>query len=383
MTLTPAFSRRRFLGGVTATLGAVTLRPSLDLWPQTPGATRQDRTADEYDALAKLANNENPYGPSEAVLEAMTRAFKYANRYGYPDGGIVQAIAQHHGVERENVMLGAGSGEILEVCCSALLQSGRKVVGAEPSYNILYQNAASLKADQIKLPLLPDHRQDIPALIRATHRNRRDVGFVYLCNPNNPTGTMRPADAVEEFLGSVPESVLVVVDEAYHEFVGDPTYQTVSGYAVERPNVVALRTFSKIYSLAGLRIGYAIGHPETLSGLRKAQQPLTVNRIAQTAALASLGQPEELSRRAADNVSARHYLAGAIEERGLEQVESHTNFVYFRTPSGDSKSLAGELTIRGVLVRPMSAEWLRVTVGSPEENRRFVEVLDQVLAVNR
>lgn len=331
--------------------------------------------------VVKLTANESPEGPFPGVAEAVAAAVSSSNRY--PDNQaweLTGTLASELGVDRSNLLFGNGSTALITDFASAVGGPGTTIVYAWPSF-IMYRFAAVWAGSTAKeVPLDAGFALDLDALRSSIDDSTR---LVYLCNPNNPTGTLKPAGVVEEFLGSVPESVLVVVDEAYHEFVGDPAYQTVSRYAVERPNVVALRTFSKIYSLAGLRIGYAIGHPETLSGLRKAQQPLTVNRIAQTAALASLGQPEELARRAADNVSAQHYLVGAIEERGLEQVESHTNFVYFRSPSGDSKSFAGELTIRGVLVRPMSAEWLRVTVGSPEENRRFVEVLDQVLAVAR
>ena len=183
-------SRRTFMGGVATALGTIGVGSPLDLFAQgTPApAPRQQRTADEYDNLAKLANNENPYGPSEAVIQAMTKAFKYANRYGYPDGDIVNAIAKHHDVPTNQVMIAAGSGEILDVCCTALLQDGRKIVGSDPSYEILYSNANNLKAETIRIPLLADYRQDIPAMIRATRKNHRDVGFVYLCNPNNPTG---------------------------------------------------------------------------------------------------------------------------------------------------------------------------------------------------
>jgi histidinol-phosphate/aromatic aminotransferase/cobyric acid decarboxylase-like protein len=210
MELTYGVSRRRFFGGVATALGYLTLKPNGRLWPQQ-GAPRRQATAEEYDALAKLANNENPYGPPESVIKAMTQAFKYANRYGYPDGGITEAIAKHHGVERENVLLGAGSGEILDVTCTALLLGDKKVVGVEPSYNILYSTASALKADQIKLPLLKDYRQDIPAMIRAVKLNYRDVGFVYLCNPNNPTGRVVSKQEVAQLLDGIPQDVPVLI----------------------------------------------------------------------------------------------------------------------------------------------------------------------------
>ena len=187
----PAVSRRTFVGGVATAIGAMGVGSPLELLAQgtPPVRPRDQRASDDYDALVKIGNNENPYGPSEPVIEAMTKAFKYANRYGYPDGGSAAAIAKHHDVTTQQVMIAAGSGEILDVCCTALLQDpDKKIVGSDPSYEILYQNARNLKADTIRIPLLADFRQDIPAMIRATKKHHRQVGFVYLCNPNNPTG---------------------------------------------------------------------------------------------------------------------------------------------------------------------------------------------------
>ena len=331
--------------------------------------------------VVKLTANESPQGPFPGVAEAVVAAVSSFNRY--PDNQaweLAGALAAELGVGRSNLLLGNGSTSLIADFASAVGGPGTTIVYAWPSF-IMYRFAAAWAGSTAKeVPLDSSFSLDLDA-IRSVLDD--DTRLAYLCNPNNPTGTIKPAGEIEEFLGSVPESVLVVVDEAYHDFVEDPRYRSTAGIAIDRPNVVALRTFSKIYSLAGQRIGYAIGHPETLTGLRKAQQPLAVNRIAQAAALASLGQPGELSRRVADNASSRHHLVGAIEERDLEQVESHTNFVFFKMPHDDSKAVAEEFTIRGVLIRPMSGGWMRVTVGSPAENRRFVDALDQVLVLFR
>src|SRR4029079_14235259 len=214
-------SRRGFVGGVATALGAMGIAPrpellarGLRLVPETPLTGPEE----EYDAFAKLANNENPYGPPDSVMKAMTHAMKYANRYGYPDGGIVEEIAQHHGVKTENVLLAAGSGEILDVCGTAFLQNDRVLLGADPSYNIFYAHATALKADIIKVPLLPDFRQDIPGMMHATRTNARDVGLVYLCNPNNPPGRLVAKDEVRQLLDGIPEDIPVLIDEAYHHF---------------------------------------------------------------------------------------------------------------------------------------------------------------------
>jgi histidinol-phosphate aminotransferase len=328
--------------------------------------------------LVKLTANESPDGPFPGVTEAVAEAVARSNRY--PDNqawDLTGDLASELGVDRSNLLFGNGSTAHIADFASAVGGPGTNIVYAWPSF-IMYRFAAAWAGSTAQeVPLDDEFALDLEAIRSAVDEQTR---LVFLCNPNNPTGTIKPAGEIEEFLGSVPESVLVVVDEAYHEFVEDQAYRTVADIAVTRPNVVVLRTFSKIYSLAGLRIGYAIGQPETLTELRKAQQPLTVNRIAQAAALASLGQPEELARRVADNAAGRHHLVGALGERDLQQAESHTNFVFFRMPHQDSKAVAEEFTIRGVLVRPMSRGWMRVTVGSPVENRRFVEALDRVLA---
>jgi histidinol-phosphate aminotransferase len=203
---------------------------------------------------------------------------------------------------------------------------------------------------------------------------------VYLCNPNNPTGTIVSSAAMGHFIGSVPDSVLVVIDEAYHDYVTDPSYASSISHALERPNVVVLRTFSKVFALAGHRIGYAVAHPRTIEELRKAQPPFTVSDVAQVAAVASLGNPEELRRRVDANAAGRHHLQGALSERSLPHTESQANFVFLEleVPADDAANL---FTSMGVIVRPMSGGWLRVTVGSPSDNRRFIEALDEVLAM--
>jgi histidinol-phosphate aminotransferase len=216
---------------------------------------------------------------------------------------------------------------------------------------------------------------DLDAMLGAI---REDTSVVYVCNPNNPTGTVVSGDLIEGFVEAVPDSVLVVIDEAYHDFVTDPTYRSAVPLAVGRPNVVVLRTFSKIYGLAAHRIGYVLGQSPTLTNLQRTQAPFTVSTVAQAAAMASLGQPDELEKRRAANAASRHQMLGALAERGLLHTTSETNFVYFML-EGKGRSIGDEFLERGVIVRPMSRGWIRVTLGNPEENRRFVAVLDQIL----
>ncbi|HEU4320414.1 MAG TPA: histidinol-phosphate transaminase [Acidimicrobiia bacterium] len=326
--------------------------------------------------IVKLTANEGPEGPFPGVVEAVTREMAQSNRY--PDNDcwdLGHVLAEELGIGFENLLFGAGSVALISEVAMAAGGAGTNLVYGWPSF-IMYRFAAIWAgSDYREVPLSSDHGLDLDAMAAALDANTR---VVIVCNPNNPTGTIRPTPEIEEFIDSVPSDVLVIVDEAYHEFVTDPSYRTEIPLAVERDNVLVLRTFSKIYALAAHRIGYAVGKPKTLAEIRKAQAPLTVSRTAQAAALASLGQPEELERRRADNSARLHHLSGALAERSIEYVPSHTNFIYFHLGER-ADEVVEEMTTRGVLIRGMSPGWVRVTVGNDEENRRFLQALDSAL----
>ncbi|MFV1961535.1 MAG: histidinol-phosphate transaminase [Acidimicrobiia bacterium] len=330
----------------------------------------------DRDSIIKLAANESPEGPFPGVIEAAAEALTSANRY--PDNDLwdlSHAVADELSIEPRNLLFGNGSTALLADITNAVGGPGTNSVYGWPSF-IMYRFAAIWSGTgYVEVPLDDTFSLDLDAIAAAIDEDTR---VVIICNPNNPTGTITPSDDIEAFIDGVSESVLVVVDEAYHEFVDDDRHRTAIPAALARTNVLVLRTFSKIYSLAALRVGYAVGHPSTLVELRKAQQPLTVNQVGQVAAKASLGQPEEIRRRAEANSAARHHLMGVMAERGLPYAESHTNFIFFRL--GDqSRGATEEFTKRGVIIRPMSKGWARVTVGSPDENKIFVAVLDEVL----
>ena len=377
-TLYPV-SRRRFFGGVATAVGALTLRPDLRLLAQAGQQVRPRTTEAEYDAMAKLANNENPYGPPESVIKAMTNAMKYANRYAYPDGDIVEVIAKHHGVGTENVMLGAGSGEILDIACTALLQDGKKVVGVEPSYNILYQHATALKADQIKLPLRKDYSQDIPGMIRAVKQNYRDVGFVYLCNPNNPTGGIVPSKDVMLLLNSIPEDIPVLIDEAYHHFVEDPAYATSVPYVIEGRQVIIARTFSKISGLAGMRLGYALAPRAVLARMRPFATG-SVNAIVKWGGVAALQDTASQAWVKRVTLEERTKATRALNAMGYETIPSECNFfmVHVKRPV---QPVIEEFRKKGVLVGrpfPPMLEHLRVSIGTPNEMGRFMVAFREI-----
>jgi histidinol-phosphate aminotransferase len=378
----PAVSRRTFVGGVATAIGAIGVGSPLDLMAQgtPPVRPRDQRAPDDYDALAKLGNNENPYGPSEPVIQAMTRAFRYANRYGYPDGGIAAAIAKHHDVPAQQVMIAAGSGEILDVCCTALLREDKKIVGSDPSYEILYQNARNLKADTIRIPLLPDYRQDIPAMIRATRKNHRQVGFVYLCNPNNPTGRIVTRDEVRQLLDGIPEDVPVLIDEAYHHFVEDPAYETSMKYVKEGRAVIVARTFSKIAGLAGMRLGYAVAPREQLQVL----QPYatgSVNACVRWGAAAALADKANEDKVRRLTLALRKQTVADLKSLGWESIPSEANFfmVHLKRPV---VPVIEEFRKKGVVVgRPFPPlnESLRVSIGTAEEMSRFMVVFKEII----
>ena len=326
--------------------------------------------------IVKLTANEGPEGPFPGVVEAVTRVITRSNRY--PDNDcwdLGHDLADELGVDFSNLMFGAGSVALLDEIGTAMGGQGTNFVYGWPSF-IMYRFVALWAgAESREIPLEDDFSLDLKAMSAAIDEG---TTMVIVCNPNNPTGTIKPADEIEAFIESVPEDVLVVVDEAYHEFVTDPSYRTEIPFALERPNVVVLRTFSKIYALAAHRVGYAVARSDLLTELRKAQAPLTVNQVAQTAARATIGQPEELERRRSLNEARRHHLAGALDERGLRMAESHTNFIYFEL--GDrADAIIETMTTLGVLIRGMGGGWVRVTIGDEGENRRFLDALDHSL----
>ena len=380
--MTFAVSRRSFLGGLTAAVGSLTAEAPLIGQGASP-ATRQPRPRiglDEYDAAAKLAYNENPYGPSDAVMKAMNTAFKYDNRYGYPDGDLVQKLAEHHGVKPENLLLGAGSGEILQVADRALLGNGRRVLGVTPTFGEVYEYAAGIKSEAITLPLRDDGSQDIAALVKAAHVNHRDIGFVYLCSPNNPTGIVVTKQEVKQLLDGVPEDVPVLIDEAYHHYVDTPDYASSIPYALEGRPVIVTRTFSKIYGLAGMRLGYAIA-PKAFIDRMRPHCTGSINALVKWAGVTALADTAAAARVRSTTLQLRRSTTAEIEGMGFTVLPSQTNFfmVHLRRPV---PPVIDEFRARGVLVGrpfPPMLEYLRVSVGTADEMTRFLDGFKEIV----
>ena len=387
MELMNPVSRRTFMQGLAAALSYSKI-PASELLSYTqqqppqpqPAADDVEKTVEEeYDELAKLANNENPYGPSQAVLKAMEGAFKYANRYGYPDGGIVGEIADFHQVSTENILLGAGSGEILKVCDDAFLAQHRLIVGPDPTYESVYVYATNSKADAIKVPLTDDHRTDIPGMIRAVKNNYRDVGFVYVCNPNNPTGQIVPKQEIKQLLDSMPSDVPVLIDEAYHHYVDNPDYAESIPYVREGRNVIIARTFSKIAGLAGMRLGYAVAPKELIDKMRLVANG-SINVLVKYAGLAALKDQDHETLIRKRNAESRKKTMAELKAYGYEVIPSEANF--FMVDIGEDVDTAGFAFLdKGILVGrkfPSMDGWLRVSVGTEDEMSRFVTAFKEI-----
>ncbi|HVL66933.1 MAG TPA: aminotransferase class I/II-fold pyridoxal phosphate-dependent enzyme [Vicinamibacterales bacterium] len=379
------FSRRQFVGGLAAALGTAALPSTSSAGAQQGAPARQTQarprlTLEEYDRAAKLAYNENPYGASEPVVQAMASAARFGNRYNYPDGDILDAIASHHGVARENVLLGAGSSEILQVAGRTFIPGGRKVIGVEPTFTDVYSYASGVRAESIILPLRSDHTQDVAALARAARANHRDAAFVYLCSPNNPTGIVVTKQETNALIDGVPDDVPVLVDEAYHHYVEHPEYATAIPYVREGRNVIVTRTFSKIYGLAGMRLGYAVA-PKTLIDRMRPHCTGSINALVKWAGAAALKDVAGVARVRTETLRLRKQTTQALEAMGYAVLPSETNFfmVHLRREVGP---VIDAFRARGILVGrpfPPMTQHLRVSVGTAAEMGRFLSAFQEIV----
>ena len=324
--------------------------------------------------ICKLASNECPTEPFPEVVAAIAAAATDVNRYPEDSGFyLVNALAERHEVAPEQIWLGAGSTQLIGCVALATGGAGASAVYATPSFVMYPISTLVAGARPIEVSLDDEWRLDLDAMLAAIDD---DTTAVYVCNPNNPTGTYRSAEDIAGFIDAVPPDVLVVVDEAYHHYVTAPDYESAIPIASERGNVVVLRTFSKIYGLAGLRIGYGISTAETIAALRKTQPPFSANTIAQIAALESLGHDDRMAETAAANTAGRDQIEAGLAERGIDYAPSQANFIAIKVPDR-SKELSDQLLKEGVIVRPMGPI-IRVTVGTEDENQRFLKALDDV-----
>lgn len=329
-------------------------------------------------AIVKLASNENPLGPSPKAQEAMRAVV--AEAHIYPDGGgwkLRRAIADKFGLEMGNVILGSGSNEVIEFIGHAFLKPGDNIITAGYAFLVYKLMAKVFGADTIEVPD-PGFIHDLDAMAAAITPETKEI---FIANPNNPTGTLVGQEQIDRFMDKVPPHVIVVFDEAYYEFLDNPP-DTLK-YVREGRNVIVLRTFSKIQGLAGLRIGYGLGPPELIEILQRTRQPFNTNAMAQAAALAGLLDDEHQAKTKRITDEGRAYLQEQFAALGLEYVPGFANFVLVKV--GDGNAVFKAMMQQGVIIRAMAAyklpEWIRVSIGTPEQNRRCIEVLRQVLGL--
>jgi histidinol-phosphate aminotransferase len=329
-------------------------------------------------AVIKLASNENPLGPSPAAVAAMEKALQTLHLY--PDGNayyLKQTLARKLGVEPQHLIFGNGSNEIIEFVGHALMAPGTDVIVSQYCFAVYPIVARLFGANLISVPAV-NYGHDLQAMLGAITPQTR---VMFVANPNNPTGTLARREDIVTVLNELPQHVLLVMDEAYIEFLPDAVDLLPFVQRGIKPNLLLMRTFSKIYGLAGLRLGYGIGHPDLIAALEKVRQPFNINSLVQAGARAALDDHEHVIRTRANNLSGRHFLEQGLRQLGLTFVPSAANFILVKV--GNGGRIFEELQKQGVITRPMAGyqlpEFIRISVGTPQENERCLAALKKSL----
>jgi len=349
-----------------------------DLVPYVPGKPVEQLLREKGLAEAiKLASNENPYGPSPKAVVAVREAAALVHRY--PDGdstALKAALAAHHQVQPSQILLGNGSNEVLELIIRAFAGAGDEVVYSQRGFVVYHLAACAAGATGVAVPEADGLTHDLDAMAAAVTPRTK---VVCIANPNNPTGTLHGTDALQAFLDRLPRDVVVIIDEAYYEFVADTLGDTVK--RLKHPGLMVSRTFSKAYGLAGCRVGYAVADTAIVSLVNRFREPFNINLLAQAAAVAALGDGAWVTEKVVEVCREREALESALADMGLLACHGHGNFVLLR------HSAAGQILQRledqGIIPRPLGpygmADYLRITVGTPEENRRFLQALGDII----
>jgi len=369
----PATSRRAFIGRIGAGAAALAFPPVF-----TP--TRLFGKAPAPDGAVHINYNESPYGPSEKALKSIRDSV--ATTYGryYADDSyeeLSKVLAAHHHLKRENIQVSVGSTEILKICDDVFLHDKPRLVVAEPAYEAVIQYAVNSKATPVKTTLTGDFRHDLVKMADATDR---DTGLVYICNPNNPTGTIVRKDELQKFMDHIPDTVTVVVDEAYSHFVTDPAYESAVRYVSEGRNVIVARTFSKIYGMAGMRVGYAVARKDLIDRIRPFTVDYSITGVAADAAIAAIGDQPHVERVAKLNATQRQIFFDEMKKAKFDCTPSQANFVMvnIKTPVAP---VIQEFAKRKVLVGrefPAMGTFMRVTLGNEEEMKRLYTAFHEI-----
>jgi len=348
--------------------------------PYPPGKPIEEVELELGRTAIKLASNENPLGPSPRAVEAIRRALDTI--YLYPDGHgyyLRKKLAEIHGIEMDRIILGAGSTDLIELAAKTFLVPGDEGITSESAFYIYRLAIEEMGAGLVQVPMRA-MTFDLPALARAVTQRTK---VIYLGNPNNPTGTWFTAAELDRFLDTIPPRLLVVLDEAYYEYVQRPEYSHSLDYVREGRNVLVLRTFSKVYGLAGLRLGYGLAHPELIEALNRIRSPFNANSVAQAAGLAALDDREHVQRSVENNTREMKFVTEELTLLGVRYEPSLGNFLLVDT-GRDCEEDFMRLLHEGVIVRPMKLynfpTSLRVTIGTHEENEQFLEALRRVMA---
>jgi histidinol-phosphate aminotransferase len=366
-----ALSRRGFTKLLGAGAAYAALRPALGFSESTPAETK---TSD----VVRLSSNENPYGPSPAALKAMTAAFPLA--WKYPDETqeeLVDALAKLNQVSKEQILPGAGSGEILKVAVAAFTSPEKKLVVGDPTFEAAAGHAKASHAEVVKVKLNATYAHDLPKM-----QDIPGVGLHYVCNPNNPTASITPKGELRAFLAKVPRETIVLVDEAYHHFVESADYESVIPLVKDYPNLIVARTFSKIYGMAGLRMGYCVARPDKIELMRAQQSWDSVSIMAIVAARASLDDNAQVENGRKNNSEVRKFVCGELDKLRFTYIPSHANFMMIDMRREVKPVIAAfkEKKVQVGRLFPPLPNHLRVTIGTKPQMERFLAAFKELTA---
>lgn len=362
-------------------MSKISKRPCLEsINPYVPGKPIEEVERElGLTDVVKMASNENPLGPSPLAVEAIKEYLHKINLY--PDGNcyyLKSALAEHYNLAEKNIVIGNGADELITLVGAAYLNPGDEIIMAKPSFSEYDFSARLMDAVPVYIPC-KEFRHDLKAMAAAVNEKTR---IIYVCNPNNPTGTIVTHKELEEFLTELPPEILVVLDEAYYEYVGDPSYPHSLDFLRRGFNVLILRTFSKIYGLAGLRVGYGLADEQVISDLNTVREPFNVNSVAQVAARAALKDKEHMEAVLRINTSGKEYLMREFTRLGLYYLPTEANFIFVKV-GVDSRELFQKLLHKGVIVRTGDIfgypQFIRVSIATEKANQRFIKALEECL----
>ena len=372
---TMSVSRRKFAQLLGISAAAVVVRPAISFAkPTQPIATSLTAGGN----IVRLSANENPYGPSPKALQAITDSFGLACRY--PDehnNVLIDKLAKLNNVDRGQMLLGDGSGEVLKLCAETFTgpQNG-KLVAADPTFEAILNNATANGAEVVKVPLTSTFAHDLPKMLAAAKG-----GLIYVCNPNNPTASITPKNELREFIANTPRETMILVDEAYFHYADSLEYESVIPLVKDHPNLIVSRTFSKIYGMAGLRCGYCIAQPETIKRMHPFQMWDSVNIMALAAATASLDDPDQVPNGRKLNSEAKAFVTGELDKLGYKSIPSQANFIMFdcKRPVVPLIQALEQHNVHVGRLFPALPNYMRVTVGKKTEMETFLTAFREVM----